>query len=175
MSAPYGPPVSYPSPGYAPNAYAPSPYGAPAVTYAPPGWSSVPKRAGASQARTAAVLFWLCAVRDLFMIPFVIADGPFLMRWAGLPFSDFWVLALVPTCGLLACAYCAMRVRNPKDPERTTVVALVALGASTFPGIAVLGPVGALLSMSAVGLYFKSKRLAREAEGAPFQGAPPNA
>jgi hypothetical protein len=108
----------------------------------------------------------LAAVRDFFMIFFVIADGPFQMRWASLPFGDYWVLALFPAFALVASAYCASNAANPRDRERMTVAALVSVAGSSFPGVAVMGPFGALFSVLGLALYLKSQRAVRAAAGA---------
>jgi hypothetical protein len=142
---PYGQPGYYAQPGYT-QPYYPTYY--PAM-YAPP-------EADHTAATVAGVFWILCLVRDLIMLPVIMAGGFFLgMITGGLG----TVVIIFPVLGIIGCCVAMASDFGRKNHSMGTAGAVLALIGSSFPGIFFLfGAVGFILALIGLILHVSGKK-----------------
>jgi hypothetical protein len=103
------------------------------------------------------VVWILLIVRDGGFALFLVASQGFLLGPLAALGDVMW-LAVVPVIGAIAAGYATYTDITRKHFESGTMAAVIAVGASSFPGIILVGPFGIGLGVAALVLHFVARK-----------------
>jgi hypothetical protein len=149
---PYPPPPGYPQ-TYAAQPYYPQPYpGQPYGYFAP----APPQEPDHTSSTFAGVMWILCLVRNLIMLPVIVAGGFFL---AFFTFGLGAVIIVFPVLGIVGSVLAMASDFGRKNHALGTVGGVLALAGSSFPGLLFgFGVIGFVLALVGLILHVVGKK-----------------